>query len=115
MQSKLEQGAARHTESSGRRRAFLDHMLVSEEARVLSEDEIREELKTLALGAADTTMWFMAAFLVSMGIEQRAQRKVHEVQSRKRKVPYTTSLIPSIRSRDRKWADQRACAALLCF
>lgn len=82
----LQERAA--SESSGttiaapkkRRQTFLDQFLMSDDASVLNQDELLDELKTLLLGASATSMDFLSLFLLCMALEPEVQRKVQQVR-----------------------------------
>lgn len=64
------------TPKEGKRKAFLDHYLTSDEAKVLTERELIESLKTLSAGAVGTSMDLMSFFLLIMAITPDVQDKV---------------------------------------
>lgn len=60
----------------GKRKAFLDHFLSSNEAQVLSQRDLIEELKTLSAGAVGTSMDLMSFFLSICAIMPDVQDKI---------------------------------------
>ncbi|KAK3926939.1 Cytochrome P450 4C1, partial [Frankliniella fusca] len=61
-----------------RNKAFLDHILSSEEGKTLTKDELSGELKHLVAAANSTTSDTLAFFLYCMAIRQDVQDKVLE-------------------------------------
>ncbi|KAK3919360.1 Cytochrome P450 4V2 [Frankliniella fusca] len=60
----------------GKRKAFLDHFLTSDEAHALTESELVESLKTLSAGAVGTSMDLMSFFMVLIATNPDVQDKI---------------------------------------
>ncbi|KAE8737288.1 Cytochrome P450 CYP4 [Frankliniella occidentalis] len=62
----------------GKRKAFLDHLLSSEEGKTLTKDELSGELKHLVAAANSTTSDTLSFFLYCIAIRQDVQAKILE-------------------------------------
>lgn len=67
--------------AKSRRRTFLDQFLTSSEAGVLTRNELFDELRTLLLTGAGTSMDFQSLFLMCMALQPEVQRKVQKVRT----------------------------------
>ncbi|KAK3915125.1 Cytochrome P450 4V2 [Frankliniella fusca] len=63
----------------GKRLAFLDHVLASDDARAtLTEHEIKEELRTLIWAGSTTSTDFLSFFFIMISLLPEIQSKIHE-------------------------------------
>ncbi|KAJ1519176.1 hypothetical protein ONE63_011220 [Megalurothrips usitatus] len=61
-----------------KRLAFLDHVLASDARTVLTEEEIKEELRTLIWAGSTTTTDSLGFFFIAMSMLPDVQSKIHE-------------------------------------
>ena len=65
----------------GKRKAFLDHLLSSEDGKTLSKDELAGELKHLVAAANSTTSDTLSFFLYCIAIRQDVQQRILEASA----------------------------------
>lgn len=64
-----------------KRLAFLDQVLASDASAALSEDDIKEELRTLIWAGSTTTTDYLSFFFIAMSLLPDIQSKIHEVRN----------------------------------